>query len=229
MYNNAKFSVSFESISTLNSDSEDDEIDWRRDRSNGSFISNGSEDSEHAHNFDQDASASIFDSLVEGHEPANIQLELTALRMSTNASDHQVRRAIVVAFAKRTAQLITNGTSVREAVAKVFGQFKDLIERSIFDKNATSKADQVDFMVLLQAELTHRDKGEEILLSAATKMVELDVIESEGILQWWDDAKSSEGAEMQRVKKQTQKLIDYLNESSEEESSEEEEEEDDSE
>ncbi|KAF2640224.1 heat shock transcription factor 2 [Massarina eburnea CBS 473.64] len=227
LYQNAKFSVSFESISTLNSDSDSDDY-FHQNRSHaGSFISNGSEDSGHAHNFDQDASASIYDSLVEGHESANIQLELTALRMSTNASDHQVRRAVVVAFVKRIVQLITHGTSVRDAVAQVFGQHKDLVDRSIFDKNATSKVDQVDFMVLLQTDVAHRDNGPSILLTVATKMVELDIIENEGILQWWDDAKSSEGEDMQKVRQKTQTLIDYLNESSEEESSEEDDDDDD--
>lgn len=120
--------LSLESISTLNSESEGDYFDYTHDRSNaGSFVSVGSADSQHAANFDHDASLSIYDSLVEGHESANIQLELTALRMSTNASDHQVRRAVVVAFVKRITQLVKSGTSVRDAVNQVFSQHKDLV------------------------------------------------------------------------------------------------------
>jgi translation initiation factor eIF-2B subunit epsilon len=230
VYKNTKFSMSFDSISTLNSDSEEDDFDLPQNRSSrGSFLSIGSEDSGHAHNFDQDASASIYDSLVEGHESANIQLELTALRMSTNASDHQVRRAVVGAFVKRIVQLIKSGTSDMAAVTQVFGQHKELVDRSIFDKNASSKVDQVDFMVLLQADLAHREKGDSILLKAATKLVELDNIENEGILQWWADARSSEGEEMQTVKVKTVQLVDWLNESSSEEEESSEEEGDDSE
>ncbi|CAI6335206.1 unnamed protein product [Periconia digitata] len=227
VYNLAHLSLSSESISTLNSDSEADYFDQGRDRSAaGSFLSVGSEDSGHAHNFDQDASASIYDSLVEGHESANIQLELTALRMSTNASDHQVRRSVVSAFVKRIVQLINSGTSIREAIAQVFVQHKDLVDRSIFDKNAASKSDQIDFMLLLQADLAHRDHGESILLTAATKLVELETIEDTGVLQWWEDAKSTDNEELRKVRGKTQQLIDFLNQSSGEESSEEEDDDD---
>lgn len=126
LYNLANLSV--ESISTLHSESEGDYFDYQHDRSHASsFVSVGSQDSQHAANFDHDASLSIYDSLVEGHESANIQLELTALRMSTNASDHQVRRAIVVAFVKRITQLIKSGSSTREAVGQTFSQHKDLV------------------------------------------------------------------------------------------------------
>jgi translation initiation factor eIF-2B subunit epsilon len=216
--------LSLESISTLNSDFDSDleaghEIGHTKSAT-GSFVSTTSHDSDHAANFDHDATASIYDSLVVGHESANIQLELTALRMSTNASDHQVRRAVVVAFVKRISQLVHAGSSVKDAVAQVFTQHKDLVERSIFDKNASSKSDQVDFLSILQAELTHRESGDMILLNAATKLLELDVIEADGVLQWWESAKSNEGDDMQKVKEKTTQLIEFLNDSSDEESEE---------
>ncbi|KAF2272152.1 translation initiation factor eIF-2B subunit epsilon [Westerdykella ornata] len=218
--------LSAESISTLGLGSED-EYEAARNQGRAaadSFVSIGSQDScasQHAANFDHDATASIYDSLVESHESANIQLELTALRMSTNASDHQVRRAIVVAFAKRTTQLIKSGSSIRDAVAQVFGHYKDLVDRSIFDKAQANKVDQVDFMLLLQNELLHRESGDVILLTAATKLIELDSIQEEGMQQWWEDERSTETEELRRVRERTRQLIDYLNESSEEESSEE--------
>ncbi|KAF2853780.1 translation initiation factor-like protein eif-2b epsilon subunit [Plenodomus tracheiphilus IPT5] len=216
------YMLSNESISTLNSDSEADEFEIRHDRSTtSSFLSVGSADSQHAANFDHDASASIYDSLVEGHESANIQLELTALRMSTNASDHQVRRAVVSSFVKRIMQLIKSGSQVKQAVAQVFGQHKELIDRSIFDKNASDKADQVDFMLLLQADLGHKENGDTILLSAATKLVELDSVEEEGMIQWWGDEKSRENEELERVKEKTRSLIDFLQQEDSEEDSDE--------
>ncbi|KAF2204941.1 translation initiation factor eIF-2B subunit epsilon [Delitschia confertaspora ATCC 74209] len=233
LYTMANLSLSVESISTLNSDIEDDEDDYHPQRSAaGSFVSIGSTDShasEHAANFDHDAAASIYDSLVEGHESANVQLELTSLRMSTNASEHQVRRAVVVAFVKRIAQLMKAGTSVRDAVAQVFGQHKELLDRTMFDKDLSGKVDQVDFMLLLQADLARKENGDIILLSAATKLVEMDVIEEEGMQQWWADVKSCEAEEMKRVREKTQQLIDFLEQSSEEESSEEEDEDEDEE
>lgn len=187
----------------------------------------GSADSQHAANFDHDASASIYDSLVEGHESANIQLELTALRMSTNASDHQVRRAVVSSFVKRVMQLVKSGQPVKSAVAQVFGQHKELIDRSIFDKNASDKADQVDFMLLLQADLSHKENGDTVLLSAATKLVELDSVEEDGMLQWWEDEKSSESEGMRDVREKTRSLIEFLQQESDEDSDEESEEDSD--
>ncbi|KAF2195300.1 heat shock transcription factor 2 [Zopfia rhizophila CBS 207.26] len=229
MYNLANVALSAESISTLDSESEDDYEISRERSAAGSFVSLGSVDShasQHAANFDHDAAASIYDSLVEGHESANIQLELTSLRMSTNASEHQVRRAVVVAFVKRMTTLINSGSSVRDAVAQVFGQHKELLDRTMFDKSNAVKSDQLDFMVLLQADLAHQDNGDSILLSVATKLVEMDVIEEEGMLLWWEDAKSSEGDAMVKVKEKTRQLIDFLNQSSEEESEEDDDDED---
>lgn len=98
----------------------------------------------------------------------------------------------------------------------------------MFDKDLSSKDDQVDFMLLLQADLAHRESGDAILLSAATKLVELDSIEDDGILQWWEDEKSSESEELTKVKSKTQQLIDFLNQSSEEEDSDEEDDDEDS-
>ena len=222
--------LSQESISTLNSDSEADDYEIRHDRSTtNSFLSIGSQDSQHAANFDHDASASIYDSLVEGHESANIQLELTALRMSTNASDHQVRRAVATSFVKRTHQLIKSGDTIKSAVAQVFGQHKELIDRAIFDKNQADKVDQVDFMLLLQGDLCHKESGDVILLSAATKLVELDSVEEEGMIQWWEDAKSSENDDMKKVRAKAKSLIDFLQQESESESEEDSEEDEDEE
>ena len=163
---------------------------------------------------------------MEGHESANIQLELTALRMSTNASDHQVRRAVVSSFVKRIMQLIKAGQAVKSSVAQVFGQHKELIDRSIFDKNAADKPDQTDFMLLLQADLANKENGDTILLSAATKLVELDSVEEEGILQWWGDERSGENGELEKVREKTRSLIEFLQQESESESEEESEDED---
>ncbi|KAF2134610.1 nucleotide-diphospho-sugar transferase [Dothidotthia symphoricarpi CBS 119687] len=228
MYNVANANISQESISTLNSESEVDYFVARHDRSAASsFLSTGSQDSQHAANFDHDASASIYDSLVEGHESANIQLELTALRMSTNASDHQVRRAVVTSFVKRISQLIKSGESTKNAIAQVFGTHKELIDRAIFDKSQTDKPDQVDFMILLQTELSQKENGDTILLTAATKLVELDAVEEEGMVQWWEDEKSVEGDEMKKVREKTGSLIEFLQLESESEEESEEDDEDD--
>lgn len=191
-----------------------------------SMASVDSEGSSHAANFDHDAAASIYDSLIEGHESANIQLELTSLRMSTNASEHQVRRAVVVAFVKRILQLIKSGTHIKQAVTQAFSPHKELLERTMFDRNKSGKVDQVDFLLLLQADLVNRENGDSILLFSAMELYRMEVLEAEAFEQWWTDVKSSENEGMKNVRGKTQQFIDFLEE---DESSEEESEDDDDE
>lgn len=218
VYNMEGLSLSNESISTLNSEEDFDDVP-RRDRSAGSsFLSIGSVDSQgsqHAANFDHDAATSIFDSLEQGHESANINLELTALRMSTNASEHQVRRAVAVAFNKRVSQLVNSGTAAKAAVVQVFGKHKELLERIMFDKNVSGKVDQVDFLLLLQGDLVHREKGDDILLHTSMQLYQTDVLEAEGVEQWWADPKSADTEEMRRVRAKTQPFIDFLDDDDE--------------
>jgi translation initiation factor eIF-2B subunit epsilon len=71
-------------------------------------------------------------------------------------------------------------------------------------------------MLLLQADLSHRDNGDSILLSAATKLTELDSIEEDGILQWWEDDKSSETEDLRKVREKTRALVDFLQQESDE-------------
>jgi len=232
----ASLSLSSESISTLNSDTDmsEEEPQHHSRSAAGSFVSIASDDShasQHAGDFHHDAAASIFDSLQKGDESANIQLELTALRMSTNASEHQVRRAVVVAFMKRIAQVTESGGPVKQAVKDVMGKHRVLLERTMFDKNKSGKVDQVDFLLLTQQDLVHRRDGESILLFVANELYDMDIIQPEGFEQWWSDVKSSESDDMKRVRSKMQQFIDIVTaeeseddeeEDNEEESSEEE-------
>jgi hypothetical protein len=83
----------------------------------------------------------------------------------------------------------------------------------MFDREGDNKPDQVDFMLLLQADAVTRKDGDVLLLHVATKLVELDVVEAEGIEQWWDDGKSSEGEGMEKVREKTKQLVDFLRDS----------------
>jgi translation initiation factor eIF-2B subunit epsilon len=76
-------------------------------------------------------------------------------------------------------------------------------------------------MLLLQADLCNKENGDAILLSASTKLVELDSIEEDGMIQWWEDEKSTENADMEKVRQKTKSLIDFLQMESEDESEEE--------
>jgi translation initiation factor eIF-2B subunit epsilon len=76
-------------------------------------------------------------------------------------------------------------------------------------------------MLLLQADLIHRENGDAVLLSAATKLTELDSVEEDGILQWWEDERSSESEDLSKVREKTRALVEFLQQESEDESEEE--------
>jgi hypothetical protein len=217
----SNLSLSTDSISTLNSTSS---YSSQQERSRtSSFVSVGSDDNDipkSAQGFHKEATDSIFDSLKRGDEAANIQLELNALRLGTNASEHQVRRAVTQAFMKHISALIDAGTPAAEAVKLTLTHLKELVRRTMFDRGDDHdvKADQIDFMLLVQADAMTRKDGDVLLLHVATKLVELDVVEAEGIEQWWNDGKSSESEGLSTVREKTRQLVEYLAESDEEDS-----------
>lgn len=155
-----------------------------------------------------------------------VQLELVTLRMTANASDNQVRRAIVEAFMKHIEQLTEGGKAAGPAVNEVFTAYKEVIERTLFDRNNDQKKDQVDLLLLLQQDLIARSKGDTVLLFTAKSLYELELVEEEAYDQWWNDERSSNTEELRAVRSQAQQFVDWLadaeEESSEEEDSEEE-------
>jgi translation initiation factor eIF-2B subunit epsilon len=231
VYNMSALALSTESISTLNSEDDFSDGPIPRDRSaGGSFVSIDSDESGHAvaaaRDFHTEATRSINDALDEEQDAANIQLELSALKLAANASEHAVRRAVISGFLKRISSLVEGGTGVKEAPSKLLPKYKLLLERTMFDKDDDAKPDQVDFMLILQHDCVHRKDGEQILLHFSLALSKYDVIEAEGFEAWWNDAKSTENEEMQNVREKTKTLIDYLLQSDGEESEEDEDDED---
>ncbi|KAF4203937.1 hypothetical protein CNMCM8927_008084 [Aspergillus lentulus] len=222
VYNMAQLSLSTESISTLSS-----EISHFGGSRSESFGTSYSED-EDADHFVHDAAASVYDSLKDGVTSDVVQLELVSLRMTANASDHQLRRAVVTAFMKRTQQLIEGGKGAGEAIRNIFGTYREVVERCMFDRDSDEKTDQVDFLLLLQQDLVHRPRGETVLLFAAKELYDLELFEEEAYEQWWADERSSASEEMRQVRSQTQQFVDWLANAEEEESSEEDESEEES-
>lgn len=226
-YRHPSASSSASSISTLASS--DDNVGLARDTSRrSSFRSDPSDDAAETRDFHVEATASILDGLQKGDPADTIILELNGYRMSTNASQHEVRKAVVAAFTKRVSNLSAgdnaSGISAREAVREVFGKYKGLVERTMFDKDADEKVDQVDFLLLLQREVLGRPNGDQLLLFVITEVYDSEVIEEDGILQWWDNERSAEG-EMGKIRHLTEQFITFLNEAEEDDESEDEEEE----
>ena len=233
IYQNTSASSSISSISTLaSSDADMEPVDSSR---RGSFRSDPSDDAAENRDFHLEATASILDGLQKDDPADTIILELNGYRMSTNASQHEVRKALIAAFMKRLSTLVNGdptfkkpGVSAREAVHSLFSQYKALIERTIFDKDADTKADQVDFLILVQKEILNRPNGDQILLFVAKEAYDQDIVEEDGVLQWWKDERSREG-EMGMVRALTQQFITYLQEAEEEQESDDDEDDEDGE
>ena len=224
VYLNSTASSSASSISTLHSEESDSQI--LRDTSRrDSFRSDHSDDTSQNRDFHIEATASVLDGLQRNESAEVIHLELLGQRLTANANDHAIRSVLVSAFIKRITNLMDAhadngaGMGASEAVNLVFGKYKFLVEQmAIFDKGKPQRADQVDFLILVQRDAIGRTKGENLLLFVVKKLYDFKVIEEEGVLQWWEDERSREG-EMGRVTGLTEQFIEWLKEAEEEDDS----------
>ncbi|EER23381.1 eIF4-gamma/eIF5/eIF2-epsilon family protein [Coccidioides posadasii C735 delta SOWgp] len=221
LYNMAELALSDASISTLASGLSEDEYAMSRQRAD-SFGTSVSDDEERDH-FHHDAVVSIVDSLKEGLSADVVQLELVGLRMSANASEHQVRRAVVTAFMKHAQRQLEEGVSAGEAIKQLLTKYKEMLARIVFDRETDEKPDQVDLLLLFQQDLVERSKGGTILLFVAKELYDLEIVEDEAFEQWWDNDRSTATEALKKVRQQTQPFIDWMmtEESDEEESDEE--------
>lgn len=211
------------SISTLNSEADDYELFLTSSR-RSSVRSDPSEDLNKNRDFHLEATASVLDGLQKGDLSENILLELNSYRMSVDANPHEVRHAVVAAFIKRISGLVeennSSGTIIRSpqaAVKEIFGKYQALIERNIFDKDQDKKADQVDFLLLVQKEVIGKAQGDSIMLFVVNEAYDLEIVEEDGVLQWWEDDRSNTD-ELRSVRALTDPFIVFLNEAEEEES-----------
>jgi translation initiation factor eIF-2B subunit epsilon len=223
-----------DSISTIHS--HDDDTLQEGDRSRLSSFADTVSDDEMSgdegagHAFHKDAVADVFKTLAEKGDFGNTRVEFTSLRLSNNASDHHVHRAIASGYSKHIAVLIENGADPAAAVKSTLAQDGALDFLSdVAIGRGRDLEDQVDFLLCLQKDLCHREKGEVVLFQLCRQLYDLDVLEEEGFEAWWDNAKSSETEEMEHVRKLAGTFVAWLAEAEEEDSDEEEEEEESSE
>jgi len=232
IYNLASLSLSTDSISALDSDSEDESLDMqahaRRSSRSESFASVASDESHDAattrkaaSDFHHEAVASIVDGLQRDQDADNIQLELQALKLSSNAEDKAVRRAVAVAFMKRIAALVEAGSSPKDAVNAVVPPKKLLVQRCVVTEK-DDYAEQVEFLCMLQSDLVHRAQGPKILLNVCYALSTNDLVEAEGFEAWWADERSTGSEALKEVRRETEPLVQALvgDDESEEESEE---------
>ena len=232
-------SIADDDVSALDSDEEDDSsIDDlashpnRRSSRSESFASIGSDESgdatkkRAAADFHHEAVASMVDALSKDEEADTIQLELQALKLSSNAEDKQVRRAVAVSFMKRIAALVEAGSSPKDAVNAVIPPKKLLIQRAVLTE-ADKFEEQAEFLLFVQSDLVHRAQGSKILLNAAYALSTEDLVEAEGFELWWGDERGTANEGLREVRRETEPLVTALvgddddEDSSEEESEEE--------
>jgi translation initiation factor eIF-2B subunit epsilon len=214
-----------ESISTLDSDSEDEADFSHQRRMSGrsdSFASIDSEESsgarQQASDFHHEAVAALNDDLSKATDPDTIQLEFNSLRMMMNAEDKQLRRAVAAAFGKRIASIIeSDDKTPKDAVAELIPKYKNLIEGCV-----KTEEEQAEFMLFLQTDLTQRAQGEKILLFLSNALATNDLVEAEGFEAWWNDPRSTASEKLEEVRRETKQLVDVLcGEDSDEEESDE--------
>lgn len=225
VYRKPNTSLSNSSISTLGSTASEYEATQSISRKD-SLISETSNEAEPNKDFHMEATANILDSLQKDELPDNIFLELNAFRMTVDVSQHEIRRAVVTAFLKRVANLEISGLGARESVQKVFGKYKAVLNRTIFDKEAQMKPDQIDLLILIQEQIVSHAKGDSLMLFIAKELYDIGVVEKDGILKWWSDKRSKNG-EMIKVRGLTEKFISYLEEEEEDDDDEDEDDDED--
>ncbi|TAQ89846.1 hypothetical protein B7494_g1807 [Chlorociboria aeruginascens] len=234
IYSTAHLNISNESISTISSVITASSPTASRSRLS-SFTGSISDD-EHTgstnENFHHEAVAGLLDTLKESGDIDSAKLEFMGLRLSNDATDHQIRRAIAVAFTKRISQLVeTEKMEASKAAAQAFGLHgAEKFLKEVAIGTAKKEEDQVDFISCLQKDLVHRGSGGIILAAISQRLYQMEVLEEEAFLKWWGASEAlgdEEPQDMKSVREKTLVFIDWLKEAEAESSDEDEGEESD--
>ena len=230
----SEYESSFNSHSRSDSDSDDEVFapsSSRQPRSR--LFSTGSEGTSRVTSgFHVDAVNGILDTLRARNTSTgdfdSTKLEITGLRLATDASDHEVRRAVAVAYMKRAAELnLGQETSAAgplepakaaEKTISVKGAVKFLVDIGI---GGDEPSKQVAFILALQqATLGTRElelaKGGTLLAAMMQQLYNADALDEDSIDAWWEDAKSHEGEGMIAVRERVRVLVEWLQEAEEE-------------
>ena len=225
------------SVSTLASDDEedlsDDEVrDTARSGRTTSFASDDSSTAG-ASNFVTEAVAGLLEVLRgERGDFDSEKLEFTSLRLANDASDNAVRRAVATALVRRAVELInaeSGGMETSKAAKCVLTERSGAKEFvSEVGVGGDSVAEQVDFTLAVQRACVSISRVIEVQKAGALcsalfqQMYSEDILEEEGILKWWEDARAKEGGEaMEQVREKCKALVDWLEDAEEEDSDEE--------
>ncbi|CAO3623356.1 unnamed protein product [Cunninghamella echinulata] len=157
--------------------------------------------------FKKEIALTIERSLAENHSVDTAALEITGLRMSSNGEYSDVREVLI--------PLIIEQVDKNNAMAsfkKVFTQWGPLI-----GKVTHKQDDQAHVLQLLQTNCATNEIYGKIFLGALQILYNIDVIEEEAIMQWYnsDISKSGTAAEV-KIREKAAKFVEWLNEAEEE-------------
>ncbi|TQS37011.1 hypothetical protein Golomagni_02522 [Golovinomyces magnicellulatus] len=228
IYNIAHLNLSDSSISTFASKlsrAETPPPGMRHSSFADSIISNTDRTSLNE-NFHNEAVTGIYDTLRENGDFDSAKLEFMGLRLSNNATDHQIRRAIAVAFVEYIIELIeSDHCEVLKAVRLAFdtpGAEKFITKVAIGSEKFVN--DQVDFIKCLQKGLLNKSCGAFVLAATSQSLYTRDVLEEDAFLLWWNQCEalgSEENREMAMVREKMGVFIDWLKQADSESSCEE--------
>ncbi|KAH8887075.1 nucleotide-diphospho-sugar transferase [Thozetella sp. PMI_491] len=159
------------------------------------------------------------------------KLEFMGLRLANNASDHAMRRAIAVAFATRASELASSEGGSLEPIKAAEQALTGKKGASSFIKDVGVGGDdvesQAEFALALQKALIavknlEPPRAGTLLAAMLQQLYNLDVLEEDGILAWWEDVRATQGDGMTTVKDKARVLVEWLENADEEDSDEDE-------
>lgn len=234
IYSIASYNLSSSSISTLASEVFDDSDD-----EDGGFAAASSSSRERLDSFASDDSAgkiSFHNDAVNGLVDAlratsgdfdSAKLEFMGLRLATNASDDMMRKAVATAFARRAAELtlpeygsLETSKAAETALTARPGATKFISEVGV----GGGETEQVEFILAVQRALSsvrtiEPAKAGTLLAALMQQLYALDILEEEGILEWWEDERAAASEAMEGLREKAKVLVEWLENAEEEDDS----------
>ncbi|KOS17511.1 putative translation initiation factor eIF-2B subunit epsilon [Escovopsis weberi] len=245
LYSLAEYSLSASSISTLGSgaDSDDEEgqflsADAAHAGGRSRLSSFASDSSLGKASFHADAVHGLLDCLrADSGDFDSAKLEFMGLRLANDASDAMMRRAVATAFARRALELqapehgaLEASKAAHRALTARRGAVKFVAEVGV----GGGRAEQVEFVLALQLALQHAGRGTDaakvgtLLAALLLQLYNLDVLEEEGILAWWEDGRAVDGEMMAVMKDKCGVVVKWLEDAEEEDDDDDDDNDDDS-
>lgn len=172
-----------------------------------------------------------------GGDFSSEKLEFMSLRLASNASDTSVRRAVSTAFVRRAAELLNadGGGHNPDAAAKTTLSQREGAKEFILEVGVGggSVSEQIEFALAVQkacvssSKVIEEKSAGDLCKSFLQELYMQDILEEDGIMGWWGDARSSESDPMSGIRNRCEALIFWLENAEEEDSDEESEEGDD--